>query len=477
MAAAKKAKTEKMTKEALEELKNKLSFKRQNAYAFMTDEERAECDGYAEDYIRFLNASKTGREAVKTAVAMAEKEGFREWKFGDEIKAKGKYYFNNRGKALYLFVRGTEKLAENGVRITAAHIDSPRIDLKAHPLYEDSGLCLFKTQYYGGIKKYQWTTIPLALHGTIVKKDGTTVEINIGEDPSDPVFCITDLLPHFAKDQMAKTLADGVSASSLNIVAGSLPLAPEVDENSVKLGILSLLNETYGITEEDFISADISAVPAWRARYVGFDASLIGGYGHDDRVCAYPVLTALLDAAKKPKHTVIGVLADKEETGSEGMTGMQSEVLCDIIDAISAACGADPAAVRNNSMCLSADVSAAFDPSYPEAHEKTNASLMNYGVSMLKYTGSRGKSSTNEATAEFVGKVRAMLDGAHVLWQASELGKTDLGGGGTVAKYVSVHNIDTVDVGVPMLSMHAPFELVAKADVYMTHRAMLAFNL
>lgn len=460
------------------EQKKLLGFERRSAFAFMTEDETAAADAYADEYIRFLDASKTEREAVRTAIAMAEQRGFRAYRFGDEILPGGKYYYNNRGKALYLFVPGKNDIGSDGVRITAAHIDSPRIDLKPHPVYEDTGICYFKTHYYGGLKKYQWTTIPLALHGSVTRADGTNVDISIGEDPKDPVLCISDLLPHLAKDQVVKPLGEAIPAESLNLVAGCTPYDTEDDDGTVKLNILSLLNENYGITEADFMSAELCVVPAWRARYVGLDCGFIGAYGHDDRVCAYPILTGLFAACEggQPDRTIIAVLADKEETGSDGSTGMQSVVLHDLIDELAKASGADAAAVRAASKCLSADVEAGYDPNFAEVYEKNNSALLNYGVALAKSGGARGKYNTSDASSEYVAFMRALLDGNHILWQTGELGKVDQGGGGTVAKFISKDNIDTVDIGVPVISMHAPFELIAKTDLYMTHRAMEVFD-
>lgn len=427
---------------------------------------------YCEGYKAFLDSSKTEREACKNAIAMAEKNGFRPFEFGCDVKAGDKFYFNNRGKSVYLMVIGKEDI-ESGIAITAAHIDSPRLDLKALPVFEAGGMAYFKTHYYGGVKKYQWTALPLALHGTFINADGESVDVCIGEDEGDPVFYITDILPHLAADQYSKKLGEAIDGEMLNIVAGSEPYDNET-ANAVKLNLLHILNEKYGITEADFASAEISAVPVEKARDVGFDRSLIASYGHDDRVCAYPELTAIL-SLDAPEKTVMSILADKEETGSDGATGMKSAAFCDIISDICQTLGKNERKVRANSVCLSADVAAAFDPAFAYAYELNNSAIIGSGIALCKYTGSRGKSSTNDATAEFVGKVRAIFDNANVVWQSAELGKVDQGGGGTVAKYISEKNIDTVDVGVPVISMHAPYELVSKVDVYNMHKAVLAF--
>jgi aspartyl aminopeptidase len=428
--------------------------------------------GYAGGYVSFLDASKTEREAVRTAVAMAEQNGFVPYSFGDPIVEGGRYFYNNRGKSLYLFTSGTESPAE-GIRISAAHIDSPRIDLKQVPVYEDGGMCFFKTHYYGGIRKYQWVATPLALHGTVVTADGRPVEVRIGEDPGDPVFYINDLLPHLGHKDDTKPLGEAIQGEKLNLLAGSRPIPGEPE--GVRLNVIGILNEKYGIREEDFLSAELCAVPVGYARDCGLDRSMICAYGHDDRVCAYPALTALFESLDSP-HSLMVVLADKEEIGSEGDTGMQCELFTDLIDAIAGSRGVSPAAVRAKSKCLSADVSAAFDPNFAEAFEKRNSSLMSCGVVLTKYTGARGKSGTNDASAEFVGWLRGVMAKDGVVWQAGELGKVDYGGGGTVAKFISKHNIETVDLGVPVISMHAPYEIISKVDLYEAHRSFSAFD-
>ena len=371
-----------------------------------------------------------------------------------------------------LAVIGTEPV-EKGVRIAAAHIDSPRIDLKPNPLYEEAEMALFKTHYYGGIKKYQWTTVPLALHGVFCKKDGTTVEVSIGENDDEPCFVVTDLLPHLAQDQYKRTPGELIRGEELNILVGSRPFKDDESSELVKLNILNILFEKYGVTEEDFLSAELECVPAGKPRDIGFDRSLMGAYGHDDRVCAYPCIMAAVDTAA-PKHTVVTVLADKEETGSEGNTGMQSTFLEFFIDDLAAMQGGKGSRALRNSKCLSADVNAAFDPTFPDVMERRNAAFVNYGAVITKYTGSRGKGGTSDASAEFVGWIRRILDENNVVWQTGELGKVDLGGGGTVAMYIANLGVDVVDLGVPVLSMHAPFEVVSKFDVYMTYKAVKA---
>jgi len=335
-------------------------------------------------------------------------------------------------------------------------------------------MSFFKTHYYGGIRKYQWVATPLSLHGVIVKKDGSTVEVNIGEDDSDPIFYINDLLPHLGQEQSKKPLGEAVPGEKLNILVGSRPLNGDDEKNSIKLNTMRLLHEKYGVTEEDFLSAELCVVPAFKARDVGFDRSMIGAYGHDDRVCAYPALSAIFDCADS-KHTLMCVLADKEETGSDGNTGMKSELFTDLINALASATNADPAVVRANSKCLSADVSAAFDPNFSDVFEKRNTPLLSAGVVLTKFTGSRGKSGTNDASAEYIGWLRRVMEDAGVVWQAGELGKVDCGGGGTVAKFLAEHNIETVDLGVPVISMHAPCEVISKVDLYEAYRAFCAF--
>ena len=425
---------------------------------------------YSEGYKAYLDAAKTEREAVTVSIKMAEAKGFREYHFGDKIAAGDKLYYNNRGKNLFVFTVGSESVA-NGIRITAAHIDAPRIDLKQCPLYEEGGMAFFKTHYYGGIRKYQWVATPLALHGVVATKDGKVIDVCIGEDDSDPIFYINDLLPHLGHEQGKLPLDAGIKGEQLNILVGSIPTE---EDDSITDNVLKLLNEKYGITEEDFLSSELCVVPAAKARDVGFDRSLIGSYGHDDRVCSYPALTAILDCTDSV-HTNMCILADKEETGSNGPSGMQCDLMLDLINEIAYAMGVSPALVRANSKCLSADVSASFDPNFPEVFEKRNTPLLGCGAVFTKFTGSRGKSGTNDANAEFIGWLRSILDKDNVVWQAGELGKVDCGGGGTVAMYISKHNIDTIDLGVPVISMHAPCEVVSKVDVYETYRAICAF--
>ncbi len=456
-------------------MSNELTYTKANFYDKATEAEIKAAYDYCDGYMTYMDASKTEREAVKVSIEMAEANGYKPYSFGMEIKAGDKYYYNNRGRNLYLFKVGSEDI-NNGMRIVASHIDSPRLDFKQVPVYEAGGFCFAKTHYYGGVRKYQWVAMPLALHGTVVKKDGTSVDVCIGDEDGDPVFYINDLLPHLAKDQNSKPLGQAIPAESLNILLGSRPLNDTEDSNKIKMNILTILNEKYGINEEDFLSADIFVVPAGKARDVGFDRSLISAYGHDDKVCAYPSLTALFESDAS-EHTLMVVLADKEEIGSEGNTGMQCGLFTDLMGAITDALGGNIYAVKANSKCLSADVNACFDPNFAEVYESKNAANINCGITMSKYTGSGGKGGTNDAPAEYVAWIRKIYEENGVIWQTAELGKTDQGGGGTVAKYIAKHNIETVDLGVPVISMHAPYEVVSKADVYSAHKAFLAFNM
>ena len=462
------------TKSAGEKLQDELLINKKNGASILSDSELATINEYCEGYKKFLDDSKTEREAVTTSIAIAKKHGFVEYEYGKKYLAGEKVYLNNRGKAVMFAVMGTDDI-EQGVNIMAAHIDAPRIDLKARPLYEESEIAYFKTHYYGGIKKYQWTAIPLALHGVIIKGDGTTVTVTLGEDETDPVFCITDLLPHLAQDQMKRTLGDGIRGEELNIVIGSYPFRDDKASEKVKLNVIKMLNDKYGIIESDLLSAELELVPAYKAKDIGFDRSLVGGYGQDDRVCSYTALMATIEATA-PKRTIICVLADKEEVGSDGNTGLNSSYMKYFIADLAKPYNVDGRRVLSNSKCLSADVNAAFDPTFPDVAEKKNTCYINYGVVVTKYTGSRGKSGTSDASAEFTGEVQRMLDKHNVIWQTGELGKVDQGGGGTVAQYVANLNVDVIDIGVPVLSMHAPFEVTSKIDVYSTYRAFVAFT-
>ena len=455
----------------MNEIRNELFYQQKNGYDLIDTEERIALENYCREYMEFLNAARTEREAVKLAIAQAESCGFVEYKRGMELKPGSKIYRNNRGKALMLAVMGEEPL-ENGCVIAGAHVDAPRLDLKQNPMYESDELAFFKTHYYGGIKKYQWVTIPLELHGVVALKNGELVDVVIGRDPADPQFVITDLLPHLGKEQMKKTMEEGITGEGLNILIGSVPYADE-GKDRVKLSVMSILNDRYGIVEEDFLSAELTAVPAFEVREIGLDRSLIGGYGHDDRVCAFAELRALFDV-EVPNKTCVCILADKEETGSDGVSGMQSRAFECFMEDLCAEQVSDIRRCFENSFCLSADVTAAFDPNYPEVSEKRNDSKLNYGMGICKFTGARGKSGTSDASAEVVAHLRRLFDENKVVWQMSELGKVDQGGGGTIAKYMANRNIDTIDAGVPVLSMHAPFEVVSKFDCYMTYKGVLA---
>ena len=431
-------------------------------------------NAYCKRYAAFMDACKTEREATTWAVAEAEKNGFRPFAPGMSANPGDKIYMNNRGKSIILAVVGSEPLSK-GANICAAHVDSPRMDLKPNPLYEDSEIAYFKTHYYGGIKKYQWATIELAIHGVVCRKDGSTVNITIGEDDSDPILMVTDLLPHLAADQMKKTLAEGIVGEQLNVLLGSEPSEGECSD-LVKLNIMKILNEKYGIVENDFHSAELCIVPAGKCRDVGLDRSLLSAYGHDDRVCAYAEMEALF-AIDTPAKTAVCILADKEEIGSVGISGMQSQAFEYFMETLCVAQNVRLTECFANSFCLSADVSNAFDPNFPEVSDRRNNSMLNYGVAICKYTGSRGKGGASDASAEAMAHIRKTLDNAGVLWQLATLGKVDQGGGGTVAAYMANRNIVTVDAGVPVLSMHAPLEIVSKLDCYHTMLACKAIYL
>ena len=456
----------------MDEIKKELFYEQKNGYDLMDTAERVELENYSKEYMQFLNFARTEREAVRLAIDLAKAEGFTEYRFGMELKPGTKIYFNNRGKALMLAVIGEKCLCEGAV-IAGAHVDAPRLDLKQKPLYESDEMAFFKTHYYGGIKKYQWVTIPLELHGVVALRSGEVVDVRIGREPEDPQFVITDLLPHLAKDQVSKPMNEGITGEGLNILIGSVPYAAEGSDR-VKLAVMSILNDRYGIVEEDFLSAELTAVPAFDVREIGLDRSLIGGYGHDDRVCAFAELKAMFDIQGVPSKTCVCILADKEEIGSIGVSGMKSEAFeCFMADL----CEQQGASLRRcfeNSFCISADVCNAFDPNYPEVSEKRNEAKLNYGMGICKFTGARGKSGTSDASAEVVAHLRRIFADNGVAWQMCELGKVDQGGGGTIAQFMANRNIDTIDAGVPVLSMHAPFEVVSKFDCFMTYKGVLA---
>ncbi len=431
---------------------------------------------YCEGYKEFLDVGKTERECVKEAVKMLKKAGYKPFDSGESYEPGDKVYYVNRGKSLIATTFGKKPL-DQGLRINGAHIDSPRLDLKPNPLYEKEDIAFFKTHYYGGIRKYQWGTIPLAMHGVVVKKNGETVEVSIGEDEKEPGFCVTDLLPHLASEQNGRKLGEGLKGEELNIIVGSIPFMGEEDEKiktPVKLMAMKLLNEMYGITEKDFTRAEIEMVPAYKAVDIGLDKSLVGAYGQDDRVCAYTALMAETET-KAPAHTTLTILADKEEIGSAGNTGLNSDFVLHIIEDLCQTAGADLKTVLRASLCLSSDVNAAYDPTFASVYEERNSSAINKGCVLTKYTGARGKSGSNDASAETMAKVIQIMDENGVYWQTGELGAVDVGGGGTIAQFVAHMDVDVVDLGVPILSMHAPFELASKLDVYNTYKAFKAF--
>ena len=455
---------------------SELAYKRTNVYEKADEKLLKEIFDYAEGYKVFLDEGKTEREACAFAKAEAIKHGYKPFKFGQKLCKGDKVYYDNRGKNLYLLKIGSEDVAEHGIRILASHIDSPRIDFKQVPLYESEGIAFAKTHYYGGIRKYQWAAVPLSLHGAVALKDGSVINVKVGEDDNDPVFYISDLLPHLAAKQNAKPLGEGLGGEDLNIWFGNIPFVAAKDDKdkTVKENLLKILNEKYGMAEEDFLSAELCVVPAFKAKDIGFDRGLMGAYGHDDRVCSYPAFTALFDE-EASEHTVMVILADKEEIGSEGTTGMQCALFADLIDEIARSFNTTSAAIRANSKCLSADVNAGYDPNFPEVCEKLNSAYVSCGAGITKFTGARGKGGSNDADAEFIGFLRKLFDENGVIWQTGEMGKVDVGGGGTVAKYIANMNIDTIDIGVPVISMHSPFELVSKADVYEVYLAFKAF--
>lgn len=454
-------------------LQEKLASNPKHAEIFLNNDELDASTAFNEDYKAFMNVAKTERESVKTAIGMLKEKGFVEFVPGTKYTAGDKIYLNNRGKAL-LFATIGKKPIEEGTHIVASHIDTPRIDLKPNPLYEELGFAMMKTHYYGGIKKYQWVTIPLSMHGVIVKKDGTKVDVLIGEDDADPVFYITDILPHLGAEQAKRTLSEGIKGEELNLVVGTIPYKDENVSEKVKLNVLSILNDKYDITEDDLYSADLSLVPATKARDVGFDRSMVAAYGHDDRVCAYTSLRASMDVTN-PEYTWINVLADREEIGSDGNTGLNSRMLEYFIADIAEPYGVAAHTVLSKSKCLSADVNVAMDPTFSDITDNYNVAKFGYGVGLCKYTGSRGKSGTSEAHAEFLGHLRGVFDNAGVQWQNASMGKVDMGGGGTVAMFVANLGVEVVDIGVPVLAMHAPMELVSKTDVYAAYRAFVAF--
>jgi len=455
-------------------MSDELFYKKKVVHECLGDDERPRVDACCELYKDFLNKAKTERESVNEGIRLAETHGFKPYKRGMALSSGAKVYTTaGDRKALMLAVIGNAPLSV-GVNIAAAHIDTPRLDLKQVPLYEDGGLAFFKTHYYGGLKKYQWVAQPLALHGVVVKTDGQKIDIVIGEDENDPVFMVTDLLPHLGKDQEKKNLGEAFPGENMNILIGSLPSGTDNDKDRVKRAVLEILHEKYGIIEEDFLSAELQAVPLMKARDVGLDRSMIGAYGHDGRSCAYAALRAILDLSEMPEMTAACVLVDKEEIGSDGVSGMQSAMFEDFMEEMCEAQGVRLRDCFRSSFCLSADVCNAFDPNFPEVSEKLNSAMLGSGAGVLKYTGSRGKVGSSDASAETVAMLRRVFEERGVIWQMAALGKVDQGGGGTVAKYMANRNIATIDMGTPVLSMHAPYEILSKLDWYMTYKGILA---
>ena len=454
---------------------------RPNAWKNYTDEELIAVESLAKRYRAFIDAGKTERECVREAVAMAKRHGYRDLNeviaAGEALKAGDKVYSVCMDKALMLFYIGKKPL-ESGMNIVGAHIDSPRMDLKQNPLYEEGDFAYLDTHYYGGIKKYQWVALPLALHGVVVKKDGTRVDVVIGEDEDDPVLCISDLLIHLAREQMAKTAAALIDGEALNVIVGGRPVKGE-EKDAVKAGVLAILKEKYGVEEEDFLSAEIEVVPAGKSRDMGLDRSMILGYGHDDRVCAFPSLDAIFSLTETPETTCCCLLADKEEIGSVGATGMRAHyfenAVAELINLTGAYSELIVRRALKNSRMLSCDVNAGYDPNFASAFEKNNVAYLGRGVCYSKYTGSGGKSGSNDANAEFIGRLRKIMDDNHVFFQFAELGKVDQGGGGTIAYICALYGMDVIDSGVAVLSMHAPFEIISKADLYEAKKAYVAF--
>ena len=460
-----------------EELKNRLFNKKENGWKDLNDEEKNKIFEFSNNYMKFLNISKTEREFIKNAKKLADENGYKDIMEFDSLKPGDKIYFINREKSMYLAIIGTNPI-EDGLHIIGSHVDSPRLDLKPNPLCEDTELAYFKTHYYGGIKKYQWTTIPLSIHGRIVKTNGEKIDICIGEDENDPIFTITDLLPHLAQDQMQKKLKDGIDGEDLKLLVGSIPYGNEKGADLVKLNILNILNQKYGITEADLSSSEIELVPEFKARSLGFDSGLIAAYGQDDKVCAYTSLMAMMEL-DNVKNTAVCILSDKEEIGSMGNTGMESHMFDFFISEILNKLGVNKPNLLDRVFCfskmLSSDVDAGYDPIYSAVSDKENAGFLSKGISLNKYTGARGKSGASDANAEYVAWIRNLLEKNDIKYQIAELGKVDIGGGGTIAYIIANKGADVIDLGVPILSMHAPYEVTSKYDVYSAYRTYKAF--
>ena len=461
----------------VQKLKEKLFKNTSSGWEGMKKEKKEEIFSYCNNYMKFLNNSKTEREIVNSAKKLIEEKGFKNIREYETLKPGDKVYYNNREKSMYIAVIGQESI-EKGINVIGAHADSPRLDLKPNPLYEDTGFVYFKTHYYGGIKKYQWTTIPLAIHGVIVKPNGEKIEITIGEEETDPIFTITDLLPHLAQEQMERKLKEGVKGEDLNLLIGSIPYQGENGVDSVKLNIMSILNEKYGITEIDFTSSELEVVPAFRARSMGLDNSMVAAYGQDDKVCVYTSLTAMMEL-EKPRTTAVCIISDKEEIGSMGNTGMESNVFDTFISEILNKLGINRPNLLDqvfcNSKMLSADVDAAYDPIYANVFEKNNAGFFGRGLGLNKYTGARGKSGASDANAEFIAMIRNIFEKENIRYEFAELGRVDVGGGGTIAYILANKGVDVIDAGVPVLSMHAPYEVTSKFDIYEAYRAYKTF--
>ena len=466
-----------MDNSEVKELKEKLFKDKKNGWMHLSDEELKSIFQYADEYMYFLNNSKTEKEIVQNSKEILLKNGYVDISEKENLVSGDKVFYVNRGRCIYAAVIGEEDI-ERGLQVVAAHGDSPRIDLKQSPLYEESDLALLKTHYYGGIKKYQWVNIPLSMHGTVVKPDGEKITICIGEKEDDPIFTISDLLPHLAQDQMQRKPAELVQGEELNALVGSIPYDSDDISEKVKFNILKMLNEKYGIKEVDFISSEIELVPAFKARSMGFDYSMIVAYGQDDKVCCYAALRALLNV-ERPRKTAVCVITDKEEVGFNGVTGMFTQIFETFVLELLEKTGHTSITSLNktfsNTKALSADVDAAYNPNFPQAFEKNNTAYLGKGMSLVKYTGSRGKSGASEAPAEFVAEVRKVFDSVGARYQSCELGKVDKGGGGTIALTLANRGMDVVDCGVPVMGMHSPYEITSKFDVYQAYKGYEAF--
>ena len=460
-----------------ENLEKKLMDKKVSGWIETDNEKFGNIFNFCDGYIEFLNKSKTEREFTFNAKKLAEQNGFKDINGVEKLNPGDKVYFENREKSIYFAIIGEEKL-EKGLHIVGAHIDSPRLDLKPNPLYEDGEMAYFNTHYYGGIKKYQWTTIPLSIHGVIIKANGEKITVNIGEDETDPIFTITDLLPHLAKDQAQKRLGEAIEGENLDLLVGSIPILDKDAKEKVKLNVLKILNEKYGIIENDFVSSELELVPAFKARSLGFDYGMVAGYGQDDKVCSYSALRALMEI-NNPKTTSICILSDKEEIGSMGNTGMESHVFDYFVSELLNKTGENRVNLLEKVFCyskmLSSDVDAGFDPLYASVSDRTNSGYLSKGISLNKYTGARGKSGSSDANAEFVAWVRNVFETNNIKYQVCELGKVDVGGGGTIAYILANKGVDVIDCGVPVLSMHAPYEVTSKFDIFEAYRAYKAF--